>query len=327
MHDAAPLDHRSLTVVLMSAELWSPCCFIPNFNEALTFNGASMEVSLAHRGELLKESTNLQMLLLFHINQRGTYNMAMDFIMLLTQHIFINPLTPVQKVKWYFGQFQFVLMELSAARVCSVSLGWLPWELVRSHRPSCKQPSSIVNQNYPHITCGKKMIHAVNFVISLDQVMPLICPPPTVEIHQLNFWGALIWSTFTVYTGHPSVSSWAIDSCPTLLLFCQALNVQWSYIYYSGTWFLIGQHSCILLWLTNCWSDCKIMTACTHSDQQVAAVVDALAQLWDIMTHMVVGLWTQSVTDHVKPDSGSVQFCSQCWKTFDLAFISPRKFQ
>lgn len=37
----------------------------------------------------------------------------------------MNPLTAVQKVKLYFGQFQLVLMELVAARVSSVSLGWL----------------------------------------------------------------------------------------------------------------------------------------------------------------------------------------------------------
>lgn len=57
-------------------------------------------------------------------------------------------------------------MELMAARVSSVSLGWLAWELF-VHIPSCKQPSLAVNQNYPQITCvwGKKMIHAVNFVI------------------------------------------------------------------------------------------------------------------------------------------------------------------
>lgn len=48
MHTAAPLDHRSLTVVLMSAELWSSCCFMPNFNEVLTCNGASMEFYPPH---------------------------------------------------------------------------------------------------------------------------------------------------------------------------------------------------------------------------------------------------------------------------------------
>lgn len=252
MHAAAPLDHRSLTVVLMSAEPWSPCCFIPNFNEALACNRASMEVSLAHRDELLKESTNLQMLLLLHltmdmlwrprlvqpesnINPRATYTMTMDFITLLTQHIFINPVTPVQKVRWYFGQFQFVLMELWATRVCSV-----------------------------------------------------------------NFWGALIWSIFTLYAGQPSVSSWAIDSFPILLSFCQALNVRWSY---KVIWlFIILVHGSSLVsapalyFGTETVDQTAKSCLCAHSDQQVTAVV---AQLWDIMTHVVVGPWTQSVMDHI----------------------------
>lgn len=38
---------------------------MPYFNEALVSNGALMEVSLAHRDELPKESTHLQTVLLF----------------------------------------------------------------------------------------------------------------------------------------------------------------------------------------------------------------------------------------------------------------------
>lgn len=133
---AAPVDHRSLTVVLMSAELWFSCCFIPNFNAVLACKGALMEVSRAHRDELLRESNNLQTFLLFHLaanryegpewhNQSSTktHKAHAAFITLLPQHIFINPLTPMQKVKWYFGEFQLVLMEFGAARVRSLT--WL----------------------------------------------------------------------------------------------------------------------------------------------------------------------------------------------------------
>lgn len=183
--------------------------------------------------------------------------------------------------------------------VCSVSHGWLTWELF-VHVPSCKEPSLSANQNYPQITCGKKMIHAVNLVISVDQVMLLICPPSTVKIHQLNFWGALIWSIFTVYARQASVSSCSFKGGCEPLIPVPSFYHSVKLSVYEGAirWFclfIILVHGSSLVSAPALCSGSEtvgqIAKSClrARSDQQVTAVVDALAQLWVIMTHMVVG--------------------------------------
>lgn len=179
----------------------------------------------------------------------GAYNMSMDIIMLLTQHVFTNPLTPESGQKWPVGgNMIHSLFFFQFGPSCAFN---------QPPTDDWNTPASLLKSSH---------------LVHIFTVYATYCKAVLSGSHMFAYGGIYQnnvkdlqldkWTIFSI-NAVPLVGLRSIDSIPILLSFCQAVSIRWSYkvilpVYHSGTCLLIGQRFCFVLWVRNCRPDCLI---------------------------------------------------------------------